>query len=281
MKILNLYPVLLLFAAAACTERIDLTLDESYIRLVVDGGISTDTASYRIHLTKTADYFYNEPTPRVVNAAVNLSDGMNTYPLTETEPGRSGVYETDSTFCGQIGNTYTLSIDLESPIDNRTTYTSSCRMMKVARLDSIQINFQPDWGPEGFWEIKVFAQEPGDEVNYYMFHYYRNDTLMTDSVWKIPISDDVYFNGNYVNGLTAVFINNENSWERPYPGDKITIQMSGITREYYDFLYQVQLAGYNIPFFTGPPANVQGNISDGAIGFFTAYSNSWASTVAK
>ena len=55
--------------------------------------------------------------------------------------------------------------------------------------------------------------------------------------------------------------------------------MSGITEEYYNFLYQVQIAGYNIPFFMGPPANVQGNIDHGAIGFFSAYSNSWASTI--
>jgi hypothetical protein len=57
--------------------------------------------------------------------------------------------------------------------------------------------------------------------------------------------------------------------------------MSGITKEYYDFLYQAQMAGFNIPFFTGPPANVKGNITHGAVGFFAAYSNSRASKVAR
>ncbi|MFH1296457.1 MAG: DUF4249 domain-containing protein [Bacteroidota bacterium] len=273
--------ILLSLIAGACTERIDLKLDETYTRLVVDGGISNDTTSYQISLSKTANYFYNEPTPRVVNAIVGLTDGTIHYPLHETEPGKSGLYKTDPAFSGSIGKTYTLSIELEQPIDNQTTFTSSCRMMKVARLDSIQVTFQPDWGPQGFWEIKLFAQEPGDEVNYYMFHYYRNDTLMTDSIWKVFISDDKYFNGNYINGITAVYINNENLWETLHPGDKVTLQMSGITREYYDFIYQVQLSGFNIPFFTGPPANVQGNISNGGIGFFTAFSNSWGSTVVR
>ncbi len=281
MKQFTLYIIFLSLIAGACTERIDLTLDETYTRLVVDGGISNDTASCQISLSKTANYFYNEPTPRVVNAMVNLTDGNIHYPLHETEPGKSGLYETDSTFSGRIGETYTLSIELDQPIDNRTMYTSTCRMMKVARLDSLQVTFQPDWGPEGFWEIKVFAQEPGDEVNYYMFHYFRNDTLMTDSIWKVAISDDKYFNGNYINGITAVYVNNENPWETLHPGDKVTLQMSGITREYYDFIYQVQLSGFNIPFFTGPPANVQGNISNGGIGFFTAFSNSWGSTRVK
>ncbi len=281
MKRILTYILFIIIAATACTERIDLTLDETYTRLVVDGGISNDTAPYQIILSKTADYFYNEPTPRAVNATVTLSDGIVTVPLTETEPGKSGIYETDSTFFGTIGQTYSLNIQLAQPIVNHTNYYSTCKMMKVARLDSIQVVLQPDWGPEGIWEIKVFAQEPGDEVNYYMFHYYRNDTLITDSIWKIAYSDDSFFNGNYINGITAVYIRNGNDWEDFRPGDKVTLKMSGITKEYFDFISQVQMAGYNIPFFTGPPANVVGNISDGAIGFFAAYSNSWASTVVK
>ena len=281
MKRTSIYFLFLIIAATACTERIDLTLDETYTRLVVDGGISNDTALYRVNMSKTADYFYNEPTPRVVNATLTLTDGFVTIPLTETEPGVSGIYETDSTFFGVIGETYTLDIQLDEKIDNRTNYYSTCKMMNVARLDSIQVDLQTDWGPKGIWEIKVFAQEPGDEVNYYMFHYYRNDTLITDSIWKIATSDDKYFNGNYINGITAVYINNEDSWDSFRSGDKVTLQMSGITREYYDFLEQVQIAGYNIPFFTGPPANVVGNISDGGIGFFSAYSNSWASTIVR
>jgi len=281
MKRFVIYIILLGLIANACTERIDLQLDETYTRLVVDGGISNDTNSYQVSLTKTADYFFNEPAPRVVNAVVILSDGINNYQLNETEPGNSGLYESDSTFHGIIGKTYTLDINLDQPIDNLTNYTSTCRMMNVARLDSIQVVLQPDWGPEGIWEIRVFAQEPGDEVNYYMFHYYRNDTLMTDSIWKVAISDDKYINGSYINGLAAIYINNANSWETFKPGDKVTLNMSGITKEYYDFIYQVQLSGFNIPFFTGPPANVQGNISSSGIGFFTAYSNTWGSTVVK
>lgn len=277
-----IYTTLLIFLmASSCTERIDLTLDETYTRLVVDGGISNDTACYQVALTKTADYFYNEPAPRVVDATVRLSDGINSYVLHETDPSVSGIYETDSTFSGIIGETYTLDIDLSEPIDGETYYSASCRMTQVARLDSIQLVLQPDWGTDGVWEIRVFAQEPGDEVNYYMFHYFRNDTLMTDSIWKVAVSDDKYINGNYINGLAAVYINNANFWETVHPGDRVTLRMSGITKEYYDFINQVKISGINIPFFTGPPANVQGNVSNGGIGFFAAYSSSWANTVVR
>ncbi len=281
MNRLLFYILLLPILFTACTERIDISLDETYTRLVVDGGISNDTGAYGIYLTKTADYFFNEPAPRVVNAVAWLTDGSNEYLLSETDPGFSGLYQTDSSFAGQIGKTYTLNIELPEKIDDRTQYSSSCKMISVARLDSIAVTFQPDWGKKGFWEIKLWAQDPGDEVNYYMFHYYRNDTLMTDSIWKVSITDDRYFNGNYIYGATAVYINNDHYWETLRPGDKVKLQMSGITKEYYNFISQVREAGYSIPFFSGPPANVIGNISDGAVGFFSAYSDSWATTRVK
>jgi hypothetical protein len=57
------------------------------------------------------------------------------------------------------------------------------------------------------------------------------------------------------------------------------VQMSSITKEYYNFIQEVQQAGIQIPFFSGPPANVEGNISNGGVGFFAAYSNSFAKVI--
>jgi|WetSurMetagenome_2_1015567.scaffolds.fasta_scaffold210722_2 hypothetical protein len=275
-----LFLILLLAAGlSSCTEKISIKLDETYTRLVVDGGISTDTTAYRVDLTRTADYFYNSPIPRETGATLSLSDGSQTYPMHETDPGVSGIYETDSTFAAQIGKTYTLSIDLKANIGGQSHYEASCMTEPVTHLDSIGFIFQPDWGKDGVWEITVYAQEPGNEVNYYMFNYYRNDTLMSDSISKVVVSDDKYFNGSYINGLAAIYIDNTNGWETIHPGDVITVRMSGITKEYFDFVTQVQQAGLNIPFFSGPPANVQGNVNNGGIGFFSASSNTWAAKV--
>jgi FAD/FMN-containing dehydrogenase len=59
------------------------------------------------------------------------------------------------------------------------------------------------------------------------------------------------------------------------------IELSAITKEYYDFINQVKQAGFSIPFFSGPPANVVGNISSNGVGFFAAYSSSFAKTIVK
>ena len=273
--------LLLLTAAAACTEKITIDLEETYTRLVVDGAVGTDTTAYTVRLSKTADYFYNEPVPRVVNAEVTITDGTNTFPLTETAPGVSGIYSTAAGFHGTVGAAYTVNIRLAEEIAGTKDYSASCRMNPVTRLDSIQAVFQPDWGEEGFWEIRVFAQEPADQKNYYLFQLYRNGTLLTDSIQKYMITDDTYINGNYISGATAMYLDNGDPNQSIQPGDQIMVKMSGISKEYFDFIYQVQMAGFNIPFFSAPPANVQGNISSEGVGFFAAYSSTYAGTMVK
>ncbi len=61
-------------------------------------------------------------------------------------------------------------------------------------------------------------------------------------------------------------------------GDVITLQMCGITEEYYEFIEGVQREKRGrYPLFSGPPANVRSNLDNGALGFFTAFSASYAS----
>lgn len=69
--------------------------------------------------------------------------------------------------------------------------------------------------------------------------------------------------------------------ETLYPGDNIMVELSAITQDYFNFISQVKEAGISIPFFTGPPANITGNVSNQGVGFFAAYSSSYAKTVVK
>ncbi len=264
-----------------CTERIDVKLDETYTRLVVDGYVATDYGTYQVNLTKSTDYFYNAPMPRVNNATVTLWDGVNTFPLTETVQGKSGIYTTDSTFEGEVNKTYTLKVQLSEAISGHSDFEASCALHRVTPIDSVTYEFHPEYGKEGIWFINLWAQDPGNEVNYYLFNLYKNGKLMTDSIQKKRVSDDALINGKYMTGITVFYLNNANKLERLVPGDTIVLQMSGITKEYFNFVDQVRQAGFNLPFFSGPPANVQGNISNGGIGFFAAYSNSYASKIIR
>jgi hypothetical protein len=281
MNKLLLYILFLAAAVASCTEKIDLKLDSTYTRLVVDGHITADSGFQSISLTTTSDYFSNAPAPKVVNASVSITDGQHSIPLTETVPGQSGIYRTGSEFAGTIGKTYTMNISLPEAIAGTTEYTASSELPGVTKLDSIKVDFQPEIGKEGFWLVKVFAQDPPGKRNYYMMNLYRNNVLWSDTITKVSIIDNQFFMGSYIRGADAFYINNEDKVQTLHPGDTVMLELSGITKEYYEFISQVQFAGISIPFFTGPPANVVGNISGEGVGFFAAYSSSFAKTVVK
>ena len=63
-------------------------------------------------------------------------------------------------------------------------------------------------------------------------------------------------------------------------GDTVTVEMNSIGTDYANFIWEAQseVKGSN-PLFSGPPANVKGNIDNGATGFFAAYSVSRAYTI--
>ncbi len=261
----------------SCTEHIDLELDSTFTRLVVEGGFTTDTGIHRIKLSTSTD-FYNTSAPSGVSRAmVTISDGNTTWPLTENPVG-SGVYETASGVYGTVGKSYTLTIDLIQPIGGASSYKASGFIRATPEPDSLQVLFQPLWGP-GFWEIKLFAQDPPTD-DFYMFMVYKNGILLTDSLNKIVIRDDRLFNGNYTNGMGVGFLDSRIPRERPILGDTITLMMANLTADYAGFIWTARTESrFNSPLFSGPPANVKGNISNGAIGFFATYQARYVSMV--
>ncbi len=116
--------------------------------------------------------------------------------------------------------------------------------------------------------------------NFYAFKVYRNGYLITDSLHEMMVQDDVFFNGNYTFGIPVQFLNQSEKDEIILPSDTVTLEINGITDKYYNFILEAQSEiFYQTPLFSGPPANISSNISNGALGFFTAYSVTRSSVV--
>lgn len=264
-----------------CTERIEIELDSTYTRLVVEGHITNETKAHWVRLTKSVDYYHNTPAPTISDAIVTISVEDTTIILTESDHiDSAGYYKTTPDYTGVIGGTYSLEIELPEEIDGEKNFSASSELNPVAPIDSIRIEYFEEW--YGYWEVQLFAWDPVETEDYYTFNVYRYDTLLTYPINEITIIDDSYFNGNFINGASIYyFVTDDEYGEYLYPGDSITVQMSGITQEYYNFLYEFQdeTSEFRNPLFNGPPANISTNISNGAIGFFAAYSVSYASTV--
>ncbi len=276
MKKTFFIPIILL-ALASCTERIDIELDETYTRLVVFGNLTTDTTRHFVELSTTTSYYYNEAPPSVSGALVEISDddGQQVL-LTEVAPGK---YATTADYFALPGKEYTLRVELQEEINGHRIYTATSKVMPIYPIDSIGLIYQPDWGEKGFYEVTCYYQDPLTR-DFYMFNIFKNGDMLTDTISNRFITNDDFYNGNYTNGIGVGYLDQANEREELKPGDTITFQACSITEDYFNFIWTLQQeTGFSTPLFSGPPANVKSNVSNGAAGFFAAYGVAYSSTV--
>jgi len=272
----GLLSAIMLMVLVSCTERIDIELDTTYTRFVVDGVITTDTMKHIVKLSKSVDYYTPTAVPAVSNAIVTVDDGFETILLEENDT-MPGYYETPADYYGVPGRTYNLNIELQEPVNGQSSFSASSKLNAVAPIDSIKVVYKPEWEA---WELQLYATDP-TAVNYYLFDVYKNGEQITDTLNEVSISDDKYFNGNFTYGAAVYYFIKGNPDEEVISGDTITLRMAGITEEYYNFVVDVlnETFEFNNPLFSGPPANISTNISNGGMGFFTAYAVSYATTI--
>jgi len=276
-----MHAIFILIAGAiisSCTERIDVELDDTYTRLVVDGQLSDDsTANHAVILTESSSYFYNQPPPRVTNADVTVKgDDGTSVPLSEEE---DGIYYLPVGFKSKIGISYSLEIDLAKEIDGNTRYYAETSTPSIGDSVWISLKHEPDWGDDGYYIVECYYWDPLGP-NWYMFDIYKNDTLLTDTITEKQVVDDLFYDGGFTNGIGVGYLNQSRKDQKLKSGDVITFRASSITEGYANFVWEVQDAvSFSTPLFSGPPANVVGNLSDGAIGYFTSYPVLFASTV--
>ena len=259
--------------ASACTEQIDIELDSTYARLVVEGELTSDSVKHFVLLSITSNYFSNKPSPPVQDAVVELSFGNETMQLIENEtiPGR---YETPNAFKGAIGTTYVLDISqLDVNQDGEEErYHASSTMAGGTELEKIELKYYPSPAASGY-AIFMYAFHPPEQRDWFGFKLYKNSHLLTNSLEQYSVLSDELFGDGYFPGLPVGFLSDDETDEVVYPGDTVTFELNCIEEAYYNFVSEAQLeiAG-NLPLFSGPPSNVVSNIENGAMGSFTAYS---------
>lgn len=266
----------------SCTEPFEIELGNSYARLIVYGEISTDTTVHSVRLSRSADYFYNKPTEIVSGAEVVISDGTTQTILVENNDN-PGTYETSPSFYGIPGKKYSLSINLVD-IDNNGTpesYQASSVLPYLGPLDSIRLNYA-DYPFFTGSEILLYAQDPAETEDYYLFKLRKNSVLQTDSIPEFIAQNDQLFNGNYTNGISVQYLDDSKPGEKVSAGDTVVFEMYGISKDYYNFIIEAQteIRGSN-PMFSGPPANVSSNLTNEALGFFAAVNVKRARAIAS
>jgi hypothetical protein len=270
-KILHIIQVIAgLALVSACTERIDIPLETSFTRLVVEGGITTDTMAHTIRLARTAAYFNSSPPEPVSGAEVIISDSINQFHLTE-DPTKAGYYNTDPGVFGLPGHRYTLHIgNVDINNDGKfEEFSASSLLPPLQHPDSIKVSYLKNFY-QNVWQVKFYGQDPPDQKNFYMFKIRRNGRLISDTLRKAGISADEYYNGAYIRGEPVALLREGRSNERLNPGDTVTLETYSITEGYYNFVLDVYMESNGSDPFGGQPANISTNLSNKAIGYFTA-----------
>jgi hypothetical protein len=259
----------------SCREKIELKLDSTFTRMVVEGSITNQAMVHTVHLTATSDYFTSVEPPPVTGALVEISDGTQVFPLTETAPG---VYQTDPSVKGNPGKKYTLTIrgiDINGD-GAKEIYTASEVMKPVMVLDSVVVEKQKPLSTPQLYKVNGWGKEPSTPDDCYMWNYWLNGKLQSDTLSKSVFIDDTFVNGSYIPGLTIF------DEIKAQTGDTILVETRALTRQYYDFIVTLMLETvWNQGGGAGPPANVKGNVSNGALGYFHASGVSYNMAIVK
>lgn len=244
---------LVVFGLASCKKIVQIDTQSAPPQIVIEGKINNRDQNQTIIISKTIAYdsVGNYPTLSGANVTVTDSRG-NMYTFLEIAPG---IYM--HRMQGVSGRTYKLSVKL-----NGQTYTATSTMPKPVMLDSIGVITNNFFNKERINPI-IYFTDPKDETNYYHFNLFVNNKISK----RTYATNDRLTNGN-VNQIQFFYDDNDN--ETLKTGDKITVEMECTDKAIYEYWYAlVQQAG-NGPNQGATPANPTSNISNNALGYFSA-----------
>ena len=248
----------------SCTEGIELDLRQTPPRVVIEGLVTNHAGYQSVKVTKSADFYGNGNTPRVTNAVVTVEDDLgNIFNFTHNPNNHAdsaGIYIAQN-FVGQIGRTYKLSVQVDG-----TTYKAEDKLLSVLAVDSLkyQVNDFESEDPKEFgkiYEVLMFAREPQDVKNFYLFKFFRNDSLTYYSDTDIYYSDDELLAENIDGVPSPVYYAKD---------DTARVEIFSLSRVgyvYYNDLFTLLTNDAGGMF--GPiPSSPRTNLSNKALGFF-------------
>lgn len=249
-----------LIALFSCEETIKLDLKQSDPKIVIEGLVTDRSNDHFVKISRSRGFYESGPAQMVSNAMVTVRDDAgNVYPFNESQ---DGYYVPTNLFTGVIGRTYTLSVTV-----NGQLYESQETLLRVAAVDSVKAALADDPDEARIdkgqvYDLLLYFKEPKDARDYYLFKFYRNDSLIhTHQNDVYVISDEIL--GEHIQGFPSPVYYAEN--------DKALMEMFSLSRNaylYYSDLSNLLLSDGGL--FGPVPANPRTNISNGALGMFQA-----------
>lgn len=259
-NIINILSIILFFTG--CEKVVDVNYKSNQSTIIIEGNITDNPGPYFVKITKSVALSETGAYPTVDNAVVTISDDAGN---SETlQPEGNGIYQTTA-LNGVTGRTYTLNVTA----DNQT-YTAQSTMPQQVIFDSIKVEEVTFAGEIAYNIIPVYT-DAITKGNNYRFVLWVNNKLINQHF----IQDDEIKNGS-VNTF-RLEINDDNLELKK--GDTIAIQMQCIDSKVALYYTTLALVADSGPGGGTTPNNPPSNISNGALGIFSAHTSQKKTTV--
>ncbi len=248
--------VISLLLLSSCEKEIDLNLDDKSGNIVIEGNITNQPSPYYMQITKSVAFTEINQYPPITDAVVIVSD--NTGQVDTLQYVADGRYKTTS-LISLPGNTYHLLV-----IADGVSYTAQSTMPQTVALgsfiqDSISIGRMVNYSI-----LPVFT-DPMSLGNRYLFILSVNGRK-----GETPqlFSDNI--NNGMVNQRTLMLPMNGN--DNVKIGETVHVEMQCIDQSIYTYYTAVnQISGSGGSGTSVTPANPPSNISNDALGYFSAH----------
>ncbi|UCF62765.1 MAG: DUF4249 domain-containing protein [bacterium] len=246
------YIVIWISALSCYRDIIDLDLESVDPQLVIEGNITDQVGPYQIRISKTGGYNQLNNFPRISGAEVFIHDNLgNSEMLGEAE---TGLYLSQSLH-GRIGRTYSLQVQAEGK-----EYRANSKMPEALTLDFLTLQ---NHGQE-FILSCGFTDREG-MVDFCRLKIYKNGELV----------EKYLYHGEYTDGEQIILDEFGVTFSR---NDNIMVELLTITEETYEYLAMLNPdedgGGYDSEtpdFFPVSAANPKTNLSNNALGYFSAH----------
>jgi len=248
---LGFFSLFLVFES--CTKVISVNLNNAAPQIAIEGNITNNTGPYQIQIIKTVNFSESNLFPPVSGAVVAITDSTLgfTDTLLESSPG---IYTTQHLPTGAPGHTYQLFVAV-----NGQTYTASSTMPQPVILDSVSFQLNNRFGDSKTNPIVNF-QDPVNIANFYTFTEYVNSKMINQIfVFSDRLSDGKYIHQQLFNDSS--YINT---------GDTILLQMNCVDNKVWNFFNTLGQVTNGNNFQSTAPSNPLSNISNNALGYFSA-----------
>jgi len=244
--------LLVLMGSSGCKKVINVNIHNVAPQMVITGVVTDQPGPYTVSISTTVNYTSDNVFPPVSGALVIITVNGLSDTLSETS---AGTYTTHI-IAGSPGNTYSLYVSTGGQV-----YTSSSTMPLKVPLDSV------GYSNSGRSKKKIngvaYFQDPPGRANYYEFTEFNNGVQFQNnrgvSVFSDRLSDGKYISRTLEDDSTDI-----------NGGDTLMIQMNCIDVNVYNYLNTLNLITRENSFQSPTPDNPTGNISNKALGYFSA-----------